>query len=273
MSAQSLRKIRAEITANNEAAEIQAQLEAARLAVENAAILEAAQATERVDLVLKHRAEFRAKQLKTENELQKRILQEQTRELEVQKKLATKDALTGLDNRRAFNERAAELESDMMRHPELQASVAMIDLDQFKQINDMYGHDVGDKVLARTGQIIQENTRATDEPARYGGEELAILLRDANEADTLTFIDHIRDKISTDPELRAAVKDERLVTISAGVAQVDHKNPDVFKAIKQADEALYSAKSGNLYQTLDPGDPRALGRNQVVAYSQLPQAA
>jgi diguanylate cyclase (GGDEF)-like protein len=250
MSSNKLGKLE-RLSADKEAAAIDKQLAAARLVVEKSAELEANQAQERVDLLIKQREQQRLKQ-----------------ELELQKQLATKDVLTGLDNRRAFHSNAEELEADLFRYPDRQASVALIDLDKFKKINDGYGHAVGDTVLARAGEIILENSRATDKPARYGGEEFAVLLPMTTEEEALTYVEHLRATFSADPVLQAAVKGERPVTISAGVAQLDPKKPDVTEAINWADQSLYAAKDGSYYQG-DTADPRADGRNQVIAYSQL----
>lgn len=171
-------------------------------------------------------------------------LAEANRELE---QLARQDVLTGLPNRRAFND-LLETEFARMKRTGLRYALIMIDIDHFKQVNDTYGHHIGDAVLQHVANILRTAVRATDHVTRLGGEEFVALL-----PNTMQGTEVVAEK------MRAAVADSDApvvgrVTISVGVAvaSCDDENED--KAVTQADRAMYAAK--------------ASGRNRVVLSSQ-----
>lgn len=160
--------------------------------------------------------------------------------------LASVDALTGLPNRRQFD---ITLETEFNRALRNQTSIAlvMLDVDRFKQYNDLYGHPAGDTCLRQIGQTLLDHgpQRATDLPARYGGEEMVLLLPDTDLQGATAIAEKVRLAI------RALAISQRsspdgIVTISAGVAAfVPTRNQDTSAQLLQAaDLALYAAKAG-----------------------------
>src|ERR1019366_317157 len=99
---------------------------------------------------------------------------------------ARTDALTGLLNRRGFDERAS-LELGHARRENRWVAVLVFDIDYFKRINDEWGHEIGDRVLARIGDLLREYSRDIDVTARFGGEEFVVLLPRCTSADAETF--------------------------------------------------------------------------------------
>lgn len=150
--------------------------------------------------------------------------------------LSTTDALTGLRNRRSFDDVLVSEAARALRY-ELPLSLMLIDIDHFKRVNDDHGHQAGDRVLSRVGEVLREGTRTTDFAARYGGEELAVLLPHTGTAPAAMLADRLRSAISCAtfpvPGLR--------VTVSAGVAGLDPTgSPSAL--VEAADRALYTAK-------------------------------
>jgi diguanylate cyclase (GGDEF)-like protein len=163
------------------------------------------------------------------------------------------DFLTGWHNRRYLQQRLREELSRAQRRG-APISCLMIDIDRFKAINDSYGHLAGDVVLKEIAQRVEAQIRTMDTAARFGGDELAVLLPDARSADAATLAERIRAAIAAEPVvLNTQVK--RGLTISIGVASVSPGRHETdLKAIADrlladADAALYRAK--------------ALGRNRV----------
>ncbi len=134
------------------------------------------------------------------------------------------------------------LEKEIIRAQRYRRPLAfiLIDMDHFKSINDSYGHLMGDKVLRQTAEILKEHTRETDTVARYGGEEIAIVLSETE----------IHDAVIVAEKLRRAVEKTRFnfqkqiirVTISLGVADLGDTEDTATTLIRRADEALYTAK-------------------------------
>ncbi|MDO9235202.1 MAG: GGDEF domain-containing protein [Aquabacterium sp.] len=152
--------------------------------------------------------------------------------------LVSTDMLTGLANRREFMTRLAR-ESHRQARSERPLSVVMFDVDNFKRINDTWGHPVGDNVLAQIGGILRAHTRdQVDTAARYGGEEFVLLLPETD----LLGAQHVAEKVSA--RLReypfAAAGQAFKVTQSVGIAQVVDGDTDW--ALKVADQNLYQAK-------------------------------
>jgi diguanylate cyclase (GGDEF)-like protein len=159
-------------------------------------------------------------------DLQKRLLE-----------LSNTDPLTSLRNRRAFDERLAEAFEHARRY-ERPLSLAIVDVDHFKAINDEHGHDAGDAVLREVARTVGSRTRQTDFAARVGGEEFAILLPETALFDALQFGEKLRASVAAEP-----VRDLR-VTVSIGIASFPHSlvagTTGLFRA---ADQALYRAKA------------------------------
>ncbi|HEX2217072.1 MAG TPA: GGDEF domain-containing protein [Xanthobacteraceae bacterium] len=157
-----------------------------------------------------------------------------------QKTLATTDALTGVSNRRGFMQDA---ETVTHRQVKLGRPVAvfLVDLDHFKAINDRFGHALGDRVLRLFAQTCSANVRSTDLVGRIGGEEFAVLLADANRDNAFLIAERIRLAFEAaalmvdDYELRA--------TASIGVAIIQDPSDNLSSLLRQADQALYRAKT------------------------------
>ena len=161
---------------------------------------------------------------------------------QAQEENALTDELTKLPNRRAFAQQFLQEMQRARRHHNW-IGFLMIDLDHFKQVNDNYGHLVGDSVLAELATILTGGARESDVCARYGGEEFAIILHETNEGGAQTVAERIRARVEA-----ASFPDGLKLTVSIGIAATD--DPSLFtQLIDRADQALYQAKQG--------------GRNQV----------
>ncbi len=177
-------------------------------------------------------------------------LQERVRELELQLKKAQEEAkrdfLTNLYNKRALEEFLELKEGEFKRYGR-NFSVAMLDLDHFKKVNDLYGHDAGDIVLKSFASILKRDSRDVDIIGRFGGEEFMAILGDTDLEGAVVHANKIREHIEN---AKFMYKGKRIVvTVSIGVAQrKDHLTLE--QTIKKADENLYKAKSS--------------GRNKVV---------
>ena len=159
---------------------------------------------------------------------------------------ATTDALTGLPNRRYFDEYVVLL--DRRRRAEDRVGVLMVDIDWFKKLNDTFGHGVGDHVLREVAQAIAGAVREGDVPARFGGEEFAVLLRNPGAEVAVEVGERVRKAVSSLDLRRIGVPG---VTVSVGVAVADSPEVDLGVVIDDADQALYRAKRS--------------GRNRVVS--------
>jgi len=141
------------------------------------------------------------------------------------------DSLTGLDNRRAIDERLHEETARARRygHP---LSVLMIDLDDFKAINDRYGHSAGDDTLRDVARAITRSVRSIDVPGRYGGEEFLVILPETAITGAATVAERIRD----------AVEQMGMTTASVGLADLIAEDTTGAELVVRADAALYKAK-------------------------------
>jgi len=158
-----------------------------------------------------------------------------------EKHLASVDILTGLFNRRVLFERL-EGELERSRRYNTPLSLVMIDLDHFKKINDQFGHTAGDAVLRSVGEIVRAGTRASDIAARYGGEELCVVLPQTAIEGAHAYAELLRKQIET---LKISYEGKAIpVTASLGVAAFQSDQADVSRIFAAADAALYSAKHG-----------------------------
>ncbi|GAB6137715.1 GGDEF domain-containing protein [Halanaerobaculum tunisiense] len=147
------------------------------------------------------------------------------------------DELTELSNRRHFMEYFKKMIARSKRYS-TSLSLIMCDLDKFKEINDNYGHDIGDKVLKAVGELLKEETREEDMAARVGGEEFSILLTDTSLQNGKVYAERIRKKVS---QLDIEEVD-RKITLSLGITKLKESD-DKESFFKRADEALYKAKN------------------------------
>jgi len=159
---------------------------------------------------------------------------------------ASTDALTGLPNRRYFDEFCSLLAR--RRRAEDAVGVLMVDIDRFKVLNDTHGHAAGDAVLRAVGGAIVRAVRDDDVPARFGGEEFVVLLRNPTGPVALEIGERVRAAVA-ELDLRELRIDR--VTVSVGVTVAEHADEPIDELIDRADRALYRAKRA--------------GRDRVVA--------
>jgi diguanylate cyclase (GGDEF)-like protein len=153
------------------------------------------------------------------------------------------DPLTGLLNRRGFDERLG-VELARAERDDTSIGVVAFDLDHFKRVNDLHGHETGDRVLSWLGAVLTEHVRGVDLAARVGGEEFAIVLVRSDAAEAAEVADRVRRAIAT-PDLvargRFGIAQGLALSISAGVAA--SRSPfDALQLMEDADRALYAAK-------------------------------
>ena len=154
--------------------------------------------------------------------------------------LLNQDGLTRLLTHSAFAEQARTLHALFTRDPARRCVWVMLDVDHFKQVNDRYGHPVGDRVLVALASLLRRRLRRSDRIGRYGGEEFAILLEDVDEADARRLVTRLLQEFS-DLEHGASDGASFRATFSAGVARLRPDVPlDAWR--KAADDALYAAK-------------------------------
>lgn len=163
--------------------------------------------------------------------------------------MASTDYLTGLHNYKSFYQTVNDFSSTYCRR-ESAFCMAILDIDDFKMVNDTYGHPVGDEILAGVAKLISDNIRSTDFAARYGGEEFAILFPDITLEQAEKLCERLRESI----EDRTFTVDGHAVrvTISIGVSRLEALSEEVVsRFIKRVDTLLYDAKSS--------------GKNKVVS--------
>ncbi|GAB6074801.1 sensor domain-containing diguanylate cyclase [Nautilia lithotrophica] len=152
---------------------------------------------------------------------------------------AYKDGLTEIFNRRFLEEKAKELFLQY-KVSKTQVGILMLDIDDFKKINDTYGHDIGDLVLIALADTIKQIIRKNDIFIRYGGEEFIIILPNSNIENTYKIAEKIRREIE---KIKIDIGQKHLeFTISIGVSEIRDNDTSIFDAIKRADINLYKAK-------------------------------
>jgi diguanylate cyclase len=158
--------------------------------------------------------------------------------LKIANNQALRDALTGLPNRNAYNER---LETELARWKRYHSPLSLIiwDIDHFKNINDSYGHKAGDKVLLLIAKQLSEHSRATDFISRFGGEEFTMLLPNTNGQSALILANQLRQTIEKTGFNASGVS--VAITISCGITEFSLNDTDE-TAFERADQALYQAK-------------------------------
>ncbi len=164
-------------------------------------------------------------------------------------RIASVDDLTSIMNRRAFLE-AANTEVQRYRRTKRPFTAVMIDIDNFKLINDRYGHAIGDEVLKKFADIIGGALRAVDVFGRVGGEEFCMILHNTSMEDAMLVSERLREKITEHCKTEAVDQD---VTCSMGLAMIAREDVEFSTLMQRADMALYNAKT--------------TGRNKCVEYS------
>jgi diguanylate cyclase (GGDEF)-like protein len=154
--------------------------------------------------------------------------------------LAVTDPLTGVWNRRRMGE-LLERESERLRRFGHPFSFLIVDVDDFKSINDLHGHPQGDDVLKRLAEIIQGETRTIDEAIRFGGDELALVLSETGPEGAAVLAERLRDRIATEIFPLAGGGQMR-ATVSVGVASAPDCAGEIDDLVQAADQALLNAK-------------------------------
>jgi len=181
------------------------------------------------------------------------ISERQQQKLQLQQ-LATTDTLTGLATRRHMLDLAGH-ELARARRSGQALAVILFDIDHFKSINDRFGHETGDRVLRRVGELVRSELREVDLAARWGGEEFCVLLPDTSSHAVVDVAERLRAQLESTP--MTAPDNSRLpITASFGVAQSRPEDDDFLRLIDAADQAMYQAKRS--------------GRNRVQLASETP---
>jgi diguanylate cyclase (GGDEF)-like protein len=154
---------------------------------------------------------------------------------------AVTDELTGLANARAFRS-ILEREIERSRRFQSPLGLVMIDLDNFKRVNDEHGHQQGDEVLASVAAVLRDHSRDIDAPARYGGEELAVVLPQTDSEGAAQLAERMREAVERLRVPRVGGQGSLRVTASFGVAAVPESAADHDELVAAADAALYRAK-------------------------------
>jgi diguanylate cyclase (GGDEF)-like protein len=155
-------------------------------------------------------------------------------------RLASQDCLTGLRNRRCFNEKML-VELDRFVRYGTPFSLVLFDIDDFKRINDTYGHPFGDEVLRRLGYLTLGMVRSVDEAYRIGGEEFALILPETEGENARVLAERLRERVAASAVDLGAGTAVRF-TVSLGVAQARSAAPEAKDLFAAADDALYKAK-------------------------------
>jgi len=149
------------------------------------------------------------------------------------------DFLTGLPNRRLFQDRLAQKLAEAQRHKTAFA-LLLIDLDEFKEVNDTLGHDQGDKLLIKAADRIKSCLRRSDTLARLGGDEFVVILNDISNDGG---IEVVAEKILQTLKLPFELKDAAFISASVGITLCPKDSTDMVELLKNADQAMYSAKA------------------------------
>ncbi|MCI0331613.1 MAG: GGDEF domain-containing protein, partial [Planctomycetes bacterium] len=183
--------------------------------------------------------------LAANSELQERLakaeqqLAAQAVEIKVHESEARTDSLTGLSNRRAFDDELKRRLSEWQRK-RIPCSLVLLDIDFFKRFNDTHGHQIGDEVLRQVAKVLKAQSRDSDLPCRYGGEEFGVILPTTDAASARLVAERIRAAVEA--SVTVCEGKSLKVTCSVGLSQFESSD-DVGRLIRRADEALYASKN------------------------------
>ena len=198
-----------------------------------------------LDIHLKSEQERQQESQKAIESLAKRVVQIETESQQLknaiieERQKALKDALTGIPNRLAYEEKIEDEYSRWKRYGN-NLSLALIDIDDFKKINDQYGHSAGDKVLKTVARVSDEKIRTSDFIARFGGEEFVLIFPNTKIDEAGTAAENLRKTIESC--VFHYKKKAVPITVSIGIAEFQDED-DIDAVLNRADSALYSAKS------------------------------
>jgi diguanylate cyclase (GGDEF)-like protein len=178
------------------------------------------------------------------------LVAEHAKRLRVEESLSRTDALTGLRNRRVLVDEATMTLELCKRHAR-PVSVAYIDLDNFKQVNDSYGHARGDQVLKECASIIASSLRSTDLAARFGGDEFALLLPETSPKDAVALMERVRMNLANNAGLQSMG-----VTATIGVIGEEVSRTAIEDLLSRADARMYEAKSSGKNRVFGQDVPR-----------------
>ncbi len=181
-----------------------------------------------------------------------------------------RDALTGLPNRAAFHE-ALERARSLMGRTGQQLSLAMIDLDRFKAINDGHGHALGDEVLRRFARVVESVSRRSDVFARWGGEEFAALFPGTSVPRATVALNKVREAFARE-RFPGEGGEEFSVTFSAGVTGIEEHTADA-EALAEADRLLYLAKTTGRNRVINPQMDLGLPVREILLAEDDPDVA
>lgn len=171
---------------------------------------------------------------------------------------ALTDSLTGIANRKSFDQKIFTAVEDSLASGET-LSLIFADIDHFKDFNDTHGHQLGDQVLRLVGRTLHNSLKGKDTAARYGGEEFAIILPDTTSGGATSVADNIRKSVASKRLVKKGSDDDiGAVTLSLGVTSY-HPGEEIAAFIERVDQALYMAKK--------------LGRNRVICEDKRPEIA
>ncbi|WP_396269716.1 diguanylate cyclase [Ideonella sp.] len=189
--------------------------------------------------------------LARESERQKQeLLAQLSQQADMLRQLAREDGLTGLANRRWLDAQL-DRERERARRYRHGLSVAMVDIDHFKSVNDRFSHRVGDEVLRRVGRLLRDTCRSGDIVGRYGGEEFVVVLVETPLTAAIAVCEKLRQRIA-DLDLSDLHPDLKHITVSIGVAG-DAEDPVAHNLLNDADAQLYAAKQGGRNQVRSAG--------------------
>jgi diguanylate cyclase (GGDEF)-like protein len=192
--------------------------------------------------------------VRTDGEIDRIIImvQDVTENVYMERKLrdlTQQDGLTGIHNRRYLDKRLSE-EFTRFKRKGTQFSLLIFDIDDFKKVNDTYGHQFGDRILINLAGLCSTIIRGSDIIARYGGEEFCLILSDTIGWGAMAFAERLRRLVETQTVRYG--NEEVNVTISIGIAEINDRIGDTDELLKRADEAMYRAKES--------------GKNRVCLY-------